>query len=114
MQFCTEHWQGLRDEISKRGLADFVSKSGEQVGEKLKAEMQGGLSKDNFDPLMAAHNAIVGAVIRDAGLAAFGEIECPLCLVKANAPEGTVRNWIEGAVGDQAEIAMGLGLATRQ
>lgn len=59
MKVCDHHWQALRDAISERGLDDLVARDDREAFEKMAAELQGDKSLANYDPLMAAHWAIV-------------------------------------------------------
>lgn len=63
MQFCRAHWDMLRAAIEARGLSGLVAKDGRAACENMKAELQGRADKSNFDPLMGAHNMIVGRAL---------------------------------------------------
>jgi hypothetical protein len=53
--FCPEHWDMLRNEITRQGLASFVAEDGMEAGRKLKAMHDDGVTVDNFEPLLAAN-----------------------------------------------------------
>lgn len=86
MKFCADHWSRLRKAIDDRGLSALVAETGEQAVKNLASELEGGAGVDNFDPLMGAHNAIMGNALSVAGLAIFatkddGSEWCPLCFL---------------------------------
>ena len=61
MKFCQDHWTKLRAAIIARGLGDLISSDGPQLIARTLEELQGeDASLKTFDPLMAAHNLIVG------------------------------------------------------
>jgi hypothetical protein len=123
MKFCEKHWQMLRDEAEKQGLGDYVAKSGEEAYDRaMKAAALNEADKPadvaNFEPVIGAHNAIIGKVVSYVGMgvlevAGEGDDEvhhCPLCYItKVHEEQCTderceVKNfdyWIEGAMGDQ-------------
>ena len=56
MKFCQTHWNNLRQAIKARGLWDMVAGSGEEAVQQAKDQLGGKeQTKENFDPLMAAH-----------------------------------------------------------
>lgn len=64
MQFCSAHWAALRKAIDDRGLTPFVPKDGASAVQQMTTQLrEGGESKQTFDPLMAAHWAIVNNVM---------------------------------------------------
>ena len=76
MRMCNAHWDKLRDAIRVRGLDGLIAKDGAQAAADL--------ADGRPDPLMAAHNAIVGNALGVVGLAAMahnddGTERCPLC-----------------------------------
>ncbi|MDE2106998.1 MAG: hypothetical protein KGL39_57860 [Patescibacteria group bacterium] len=58
MRFCSDHWAKLGAAIDARGLRVLVAEDGRSAFENLASEIDHGLTIDNFDPLMGAHNAI--------------------------------------------------------
>jgi hypothetical protein len=120
-----DHWNRLRAAIADRGLSALVSETGQAAVANLKSEIVDGPSIDNFDPLMGAHNAILGNAIQITGpvlLMASGDDEpCPLCylnesLAKHHAegcttpgcladtlPPGHYDDWIDKAADGAAE-----------
>ena len=91
-------------------MTALVAESGEQAAKNLLSEMEG-RTIDNFDPLMAAHNAIMTNAIATAGLEVMmanedGSDRCPLCWMngKSNDAGNPVLNvfdeWIERAADD--------------
>ena len=110
MKFCMPHWEGLKTAIRSRGLFDLVSNSQEEAIGKLKDELQTGeAGARNFDPLLSAHNAIVGAALKDAGLAIFIGDRCPLCECDKQQA-GLALNWINGSADDALATARQFGL----
>ena len=122
MRMCNEHWSGLREEIeNKRGLAQFVSRSGKELMDR--AIASGDALGACGDPLMEAHNLIVGNVmnlLRQNGVDPLmllaptvddpeGDV-CPLCLVSdckdpdcKSGCRARSTEWIEFAGRDIAE-----------
>lgn len=131
MRFCQEHWDALRSAIRERGLYDLVAKDGAIAAENLQAEAEGRDTLANYDPLMAAHWAIInnamGAVGPPNAMYLMSNDEpqadedgrkwpvCPLCyLNQAHAltctdPACTLDRergydmWIDRAADDQAQ-----------
>jgi hypothetical protein len=117
MKMCQPHWDKLRDAIKSRGLYGMVATDGAQAARDL--------GEGRPDPLMAAHNAIVGNALNRAGLAVVspnedGSERCPLCFLIAAAagcqcgdpactPEARAAQsarfeaWIELAADDELE-----------
>lgn len=103
---CQPHWDELRQAIDDRGLSHLIAQGGERAARNLVDEAQNGLSIKNFDPLMAAHNAIWGNALDLAGLAVMvpnddGSDRCPYCYILAEAPKhdaaGRFDDWITRA-----------------
>lgn len=59
MRVCDHHWTLLKAAIEERGLSDLIAKDGETALRNLTAELKGQDMLANYDPLMAAHWAIV-------------------------------------------------------
>lgn len=92
MRFCQTHWDKLRDAIKKRGVIEFVAIDGVEAAKQMQSEIQGERkTKQNFDPLMAAHWMIVNNAMDQ--LKYIGQnplilmvsdperpqLECPIC-----------------------------------
>lgn len=106
MQFCKSHWDELRAAVKNKGLWPFVSGSGEDLVERLKKELGNELTIP--DPLMTAHNMILGRALEAGGLYLMSkppdaEHYCPLCELNKHAkqppPGGGVPStwWINGS-----------------
>lgn len=117
MRMCQTHWDKLRGALRLRGLYDLVAKDGAQAARDL--------ADGRPDPLMSAHNAIVGNALGLVGLAAMapnddGTERCPLCYLKqlslaspkcecgdlACAPESRAERfegWIDRAADDELQ-----------
>lgn len=91
MKFCQNHWDKLRAAIEAQGLDSMVPKSGEEACNRMVKQLQGNEVLNNYDPLMAAHNAILSNAmdtLRYIGGNPFfmmaehrdhPEWECPIC-----------------------------------
>lgn len=97
MKFCDEHWTQLRDAIKVRGLFDFVSGSGEEAVKNLVSASERP-TKKNYDPLMSAHNMIIGNAINAGGAYLLGVNPdgpeghyCPVC----EAEKHDYKGWID-------------------
>jgi hypothetical protein len=132
MQFCTAHWNKLRAAIEQRGLTGLVATSGEQAAKQMVDQLEEKkVTKQNFDPLMAAHNMIFSRAMDMVGLALMvddedGTPRCPICFVKRahdeqvpkceepgclwNTQEGVDAYWIAGPADAVREEAVRLGL----
>jgi hypothetical protein len=58
VKFCPEHWSALRHAVSLRKLDALIAEDGDAAIGNLLSEADHGMTIDNFDPLMGAHNAI--------------------------------------------------------
>ena len=125
MKMCQSHWDKLRAAIADRGLDKFVSADGLAAINALVAGRP--------DPLLAAHNAIVGNAASKVGIAVMqqnedGSDRCPICYLKqlslaaprcecgdpACTPESRAEGfeqWIDFAANDQATRINGEGQA---
>lgn len=118
MQFCKLHWEKLREAIKARGLDDLVPKNGADAKNRLIAETQGARNMASFDPLMSAHNNIIGNALKRDGLIPTAQMmmgdNCPLCMLNAAASEHQKRcttpgctvvpsydKWIDNAADDE-------------
>lgn len=117
MRFCQDHWDRLRRAIEDRGLSDLIAPDGRvamrQLADQLERAGRGEEPETpvNYDPLMAAHWAIVsnvGALARGAALELMrpnedGSPRCPLCWANSENPHGyNYDEWIDRAADDQA------------
>jgi hypothetical protein len=112
MRFCSAHWDDLRSKIEAAGLSSFISSGGEEAAKRM--------VENGFDPLMGAHNAIVGNAMDAAGFAIMmpnddGIDRCPLCFLIGGCGCGKgegcpYRTWPDRAVADQIEEAKRRGL----
>lgn len=110
MKFCATHWTALREAISSRGLDGFISKNGEEAAKRM--------AEGTFDPLLAAHNAIVSQAVRVAGLGIMVNEGCPICSLNEGHKEQckepgcsfSYEPWIGYAADESLEQAKKLGL----
>lgn len=104
MKMCQNHWDTLRDEITRRGLNDLVASSGEEVMTRLKNESDTQISTiENFDPLMCAHNLILintldllkrigeNPLVLMIQNEDFPDRECPICYLNFLSQEHDAR-----------------------
>ena len=125
VKFCQAHWDKLREAIRARGLYELVAADGTEAVRRTMSELGSVRSKSNFDPLMAAHWAIVNNVMAGpAGLAIMmqnedGSDRCPLCFIRDDhlarcaVPGCEVKDFdwmIERASDDSLSYAKELGL----
>lgn len=86
MKFCQDHWDELREKIIENGLGHLISKSGEEAMAKLRPDR-------NFifpDPLLDAHNRLIGRAMEAFGLWIMspddaGNERCPMCELNKTA-----------------------------
>lgn len=127
MQVCVRHWTELRAEVDGSGLGVLVAEGGDEATRRLRAQALHGVTIDNFEPLLLAHNSILANCARLAArervlheLAADDEA-CPICFMSAlhdrtcEGPpcvfpkDGTAFDYmIARAVADQVEVWKGL------
>lgn len=121
MKFCMPHWNSLRQAIEDRGLGNLVAKGGEALTNKIQAEIDAGdVTQGSFDPLLGAHNAIIGNLLSVVGVDLLynnedGSDRCPLCYAVDNCACGKgeaceFRTWINHAADDALAQAKELGL----
>lgn len=127
MEFCTEHWDALKEAIDERGLSHLIAKDGERAVVNLQEELDSGLTIKNFDPLMSSHWAIVSNVFDAVGLDLMlpdedGEERCPLCFMNEchalycedeNCEREDFDDWIQYAADDSLEAWEQLQAAER-
>ncbi len=117
---CTQHWESLKAALDARGLSRFVASGGEEAARRVLNELEQGRStRANFEPLMGAHNLLVGQAFKEYGLGLLtpnedGSERCPLCAVPHDpvkcpaTPSGCT--WIEMAADEALGEARRLGL----
>jgi hypothetical protein len=133
MEFCQKHWDALRAAIKARGLNDFVPQSGDEAAKAIASQFaEEKITAHNFDPLMGAHNAIIGNTFRflgRIGISPFPMMQaeesdtekgCPICYLNwcsiehdktcdnplcTKAKGMTFDDWIDTAANEMAEIA---------
>lgn len=113
MKWCQEHWDGLRVEVERQGLAGFVPDSGEKAAHVMKRQIAGEESVDTFDPLMGAHWAINSFIANQLGPGGFVTLiaydGCPVCKADSVHDEAceepgctyTIAQFFVNAVSDQ-------------
>ena len=116
MQFCQQHWDSMREAVRLRGMEHLVARSGEEAVADLTAQLEGTATQQNWDPLMAAHWAILTRVMRSMGLAALGDF-CPLCEVQSSydwavknmnplpAEARSAQQWVDSCMDSMLEYA---------
>lgn len=120
MKFCGAHWTELREAIDARGLGPLVSTSGTQAAARDANRLSGSEAGKDYDPLMAAHWAIVNRALSIAGLVLMspnddGTDRCPLCFLitscECTLGEGChYRGWITSVADFVREEAKQKGL----
>lgn len=109
MQLCSDHWATLRKAIDERGLRRFVAKDGNTAVNRIRRELEGTAGPDDYDPLMAANNAIWSNAINVGGLAVMApDAGCPLCFLNQAHKESCTEEgcefsydgWIERAANE--------------
>lgn len=121
MKFCMDHWNALKAAVEARGLGHLIARSGDAVAGRVSTEATQGPSKETFEPLLGAHNAILSNALRIAGLAVMmpnedGSERCPLCFLITNCgcpekgtPQCAFAKWIDHAADDMVTAAKELG-----
>lgn len=92
MQFCTAHWEILKAEVNKLGLAEWVAPSGETAAMQIVNQWElGEVTPINYDPLMASHTMIMTRTFNIVGPAMFNPgFGCPICFLnRSRTSEGT-------------------------
>lgn len=79
MQMCLDHWIMLRKAINDLGLSNLVASNGDQIARNFASELEHGITIDNFDPLMYAHNAIILNALEALGTVFIKQGNCPIC-----------------------------------
>lgn len=64
MKCCQTHWDALRAAIDARGLSHLIAPDGETAAAQVASELTDGPMPTNYDPLMAAHWAVLGNATR--------------------------------------------------
>ena len=113
MKFCQQHWTRLRDAIEAEGILQLVARDGSAAISNMVSELETGSRRENFDPLMGAHWAIVCRIAEHAPQVTLID-GCPLCWVadghEANCVEPgcqitrqTFEDWIPGVAAHMRE-----------
>lgn len=109
---CQPHWDELRGLIEASDYGSLIAADNEEAEKRLSKELDDSTGPDDFDPLMAAQNMILGNAIDTFGTAVLapatdGSDHCPICFLD-------VPKWIEYAARDAIEQAktISLGSAT--
>ncbi len=112
MKMCQPHWDELRGLIEAGGYGSLIAADNEEAEKRLARELDDSAGPDDFDPLLAAQNMILGNAIDAAGPAVLapaidGSDHCPICFL--DTPK-----WLEYAARDAIEQAktISLGSAT--
>lgn len=88
MRICQKHWDALREAVRTRGMWPLVSQDGRAAAERMVEEVQGTATEATYDPLMAAHNMIVTAVIDAGAMYVMTGDYCPVCEAVKHCPTG--------------------------
>lgn len=98
IRFCATHWEALRAAIRARELWHLVSNSGEEVARRVTEHQANPSELNSFDPLMGAHNMIVGVAMNVGAVQPSATEVCPVCALAGF-------NWIdEAANGVKAHV----------
>lgn len=79
MRWCQPHWDELRVEVERQGLAGFVATDGETMAQNLQRQMAGELTLDTFDPLFGAMIGMQHWLDTTYGMASMLVDGCPIC-----------------------------------
>ena len=117
MKMCKPHWDRLQDALKVRGLERFIANSSEELKARLDAQETLGMSA-GFEPLWAAHLAILSNALDMAGLYLMGAKEdgseyCPICESEAHNGPGADW-WFDHAADEQLAKARELGLMPKE
>ncbi len=115
MNFCQEHWDGMRAAVEARGMSHLVARSGVEAAQNVTDEFNGVAGASQWDPLMAMNWAIGSRVMRAVGLSLLQNAECPLCVVERsgvqqNGQPGAAEFWTNGCADAMLEHARSLKL----
>jgi len=113
MQFCMDHWTRLQEAIDAEGIGHLVARDSDAAVSNLVSEFETGKRRENFDPLMAAHWAIINRIADKAPQVLFVE-GCPLCWVAEDhekycrqpdclVTRQTFEDWIPGVAAHMRE-----------
>lgn len=108
MKLCGPHWSELRSLIEASGYGSLIAADDNDAKNRLAKELEDSAGPDDFDPLMAAQNLILGNAVDAAGPALLapvndGSDRCPICFL--NVPE-----WLAYAARDAIEDAKAISL----
>lgn len=90
MQMCSLHWEQLRADIDKFGLAHLVAPDGQSAAEMAARQVEGTNGPLDFDPLMSAFYGLTNMAMQFMGLNLMVGDKCPACELRDY-------NWTEGA-----------------
>lgn len=117
MQWCTKHWEALKDGVKARKLWRFVPESGHELFENAQLELKG--YGGPFDPLTGSMWQLTEHVMSNinksqgpaAAFSAFGDPHwCPMCTVQESyevflkTPEAETRDYKSRALDAQGWI----------
>lgn len=119
MKMCQSHWEEIKAKLTEFGLYHLVPEGGEAAVKKMASMIQEGPNKDNFDPLMMAHNAIVSKCLEVAGPQVLLNDGCPLCHIIDNCgctlgEDCHFKHWTDGATHAVKRLALELGVIKEQ
>ncbi len=105
---CRPHWDELRSLIEASGYGSLIAADSEDAEKRLARELEDSAGPDDFDPLIAAQNMILGNAIDAAGPVVLtpaddGSDRCPICFLD-------VPQWLEHAARDAIEHAKTISL----
>lgn len=116
MNWCTPHWQQLRETIKTKRLDSFGAKTGEEAAAEIKSQLEG--NDERFDPLLgswARINAYMAESLTRQGRGhELLQLRCPLCILVEDGQPETVANWIDGVTDDAHRYAVEQGLIKTQ
>lgn len=98
MKFCETHWNRLREVINQKGMGHLVSKSTEELNDRMLKQNKNNLTF--IDPLITSMLTINKAALDQGGLYLMstkpdGTHYCPLCEGEKQL-EGLAEDWIDG------------------
>lgn len=84
MKCCQRHWERLTELVKEAGMWHLVHQSTEEAIAEMKEEIESGESAHAFDPLLRAHNMVMGQALHMGGMYLMGQAPdgseyCPIC-----------------------------------
>ena len=118
MKVCTKHWDMMKEAVETSGMSSLISADSEHAIARTKEELEGGLTADNFDPLLQLGWHFTSEALRCGGLYLMftnesGENDghyCPLCEFESHYDGWDSKKQIENIAGQMAEWAREEGL----